>query len=187
MVVIDSYEVSNTTLDLKTTHPSAVAQFSACGQTFRPTQNYTLTSIKFWLRKTGSPIGNAVACLYAHSGTFGSSGQPTGAALATSDVLDVSTLTTTLQYIELLFSGGQQYSLVANTPYCIVFQAPGSGTIDTDNYPQVGYQANTGTHEGNWVRHYSGNWGYSSDHDTRFIVYGDGGELPKIVLLIKGA
>ena len=44
----------------------------------------TLDSCVFELGKSGSPTGNAVAKIYNHTGTYGTSSKPTGAALATS-------------------------------------------------------------------------------------------------------
>src|SRR3990170_1331257 len=64
------------------------------GQSFNASFGATLNTCQFYLKKTGSPTGNAVAKLYAHSGTYGTSSIATGAALATSGTLNVATLTT---------------------------------------------------------------------------------------------
>jgi hypothetical protein len=82
-----------------------------------------LTSCKFYLRKDGSPIGNAYVKLYAHSGTFGVDGVPTGPALATADtVLDISTLTTSYQLITFKFT--TPYTVVNGVHYCLAFEPP---------------------------------------------------------------
>lgn len=87
-----------------------------------------IISVKFNLKKFGSPTGNAVAKIYAHSGTFGSSSVPTGAALATSDNLDASTLGTNYAWATLTFSGANQFQTVNGTNYCISIEFTGTGT-----------------------------------------------------------
>lgn len=68
---------------------------SAVGQSFTMlSSTHNLTSVIFYMMKTGLPTGSAYAKLYAHSGTYGSSSLPTGAALATSDAFNIATLTT---------------------------------------------------------------------------------------------
>ena len=61
----------------------------AVGQSFTG-NGLILNSAEFYLKKKGSPTGNAVVKIYAHSGTYGTSSVPTGSALATSDNFDVS-------------------------------------------------------------------------------------------------
>ena len=93
-IIIDSYGVANFgALDtLTSTHPSASGAKSAWYQSFEAPVTANLSSVQFYIRKTLSPTGNAVAVLYAHTGTFGTSSAPTGAALATSDEVDVPSL-----------------------------------------------------------------------------------------------
>jgi len=98
---IDSYSESHQDLAITL---QAGGGNTKVGQSFTGDGN-ALNSCKFYLQKSGSPTGNAVATLYAHTGTFGTNGTPTGAALATSDNFDVSTLTTNLQLITFNFSG----------------------------------------------------------------------------------
>jgi len=126
------------------------------------------------MRKVGSPLGNAHAVLYAHTGTYGSSSVPTGSALATSDNLDVSTIGTGLSLIVFTFSGAEQYEMQADAKYCIVFENPASGTIDGNNRVDFGFD-NTGEHGGNYFRWRSGAWDVwgGGAGDGCFYIYGD--------------
>jgi len=78
-----------------------------------------LTSCKFIMDKIGLPTGNAVAYLYAVTGTYGVDAFPTGSPLAVSENFDVSVLTGTPTLIEFTFSGAQQYQMSVDTIYAI--------------------------------------------------------------------
>ena len=127
----------------------------------------SLSSCKWYLKKYGNPTGNAIAYLYAHSGTYGTSSVPTGTALATSDSFDVSTLTTSYQLITLTFTGAQQYQLINGTYYCIAIVYSGG---DGSNYINVGTDASSPTHSGNCSEYVSA-WGAISGADAVFYVY----------------
>jgi hypothetical protein len=119
---------------------------------------------KFYLKKFGSPTGNMVARLYAHSGVLGTSSVPTGVPLATSTPIAVSTLTTSYQLIEFIFPW--DYALTA-TNWCIVLEYT-SG--DASNYVLVGYDVSSAGHAGNKAT-YSGIWIAQATHDVCFYVY----------------
>lgn len=135
-----------------------------------------LTRATAKLKKVGTPTGNLVAKLYAHSGTFGSSSVPTGGALATSVNIDVSKLTTAYETIEIGFT--TQYEMVASTNYVITFEYSGG---DGSNYVHVEGAA-SGTHAGNRSEN-TGTWSASAGSDLNFAVftspklYGISGEL----------
>lgn len=80
----------------------------------------TIAAARFYIKKAGSPTGNVVAKVYATSG-----GVPDGAALATSDNVDVSTLSTSYGYVNFTFSGGNQISLTRGTTYAVVVSYTG--------------------------------------------------------------
>ena len=85
--------------------------------------NFTLTSVELALQRIGSPTGSGYADIYAISGTYGSSGIPTGPALATSDAIDVSTISTSINvFSTLTFSGSNQITLIPGSYYFIVFR-----------------------------------------------------------------
>ena len=71
--------------------------FPDAGQTF-VSSGGTLVKSTFYLSLQGSPTGNAVSKLYALSG-----GLPTGSPLATSDPLDVTTLTSSFVLRDFTF------------------------------------------------------------------------------------
>jgi hypothetical protein len=94
-------------------------QYFAYGQSFSGNGG-TLDTVKFYIRKAGSPTGTATAKIYAITGTSGSTGKPTGAALATSGTLDVTTLSTSYALESFQFTGGDQITLSNGTDYCVV-------------------------------------------------------------------
>lgn len=132
--------------------------------------SYNLDSCKFYLKKNGSPTGNAVAKLYTHTGTFGSTGTPTGAALATSDNFNVATLTTSYQLITFTFSGVNRYSLVAATKYCIALEFSGG---DGSNVVHSGVDNSSPSHGGNDAYYFGGSWTPQAGQDLCFYVYGE--------------
>ena len=125
-----------------------------------------LTSVKFYIRRVGSPTGTVKAQLFAHTGTFGTSSNKTGSALASSSEIDVATLDTDFGLVEFIFEGENQISLSNGTHYCI--QLTGfdmSG--DVPNCVSMGRDLE-GTHSGNFYY----NAGVVADSDLCFYVYG---------------
>jgi hypothetical protein len=122
--VIDSYDTSHQD---STTFLNGSTL--ALGQSFTG-NGATVTQAQFYLNKTGSPTGNAVAKIYAetHSTAYGTDSIPTGTALATSDNFDVSTLTTTLALVSFTFSGGNQIVLTNGSLYVVTIEYTGTGT-----------------------------------------------------------
>lgn len=147
--------------------------YNASGQSFTASANGVSLKCKFYLAKggaTGLPTGNAYAKLYSHSGTYGTSSVP-NVLLATSDALDVSTLTGSYQLITFNFTGDNQCSLILGTYYCITFEFSGG---DANNVVRVGYDSSSPTHSGNLVRRtVAGVWGALSTYDTVFYVYAE--------------
>ena len=138
---IDGYDISNYS-KLEILRSGADTGW---GQSFTG-NGATIGSVMFQLKKVASPTGNAVAKIYAHSGTFGSSSVPTGTALATSDNFDVATLTTSLALSTLTFSGGNQITLTNGTNYVVTLEYSGG---DSNNYIQLTRDTSSPTHAGN--------------------------------------
>jgi hypothetical protein len=164
--LIDSYPEANynVSVDIGT----GAANRIKVGQSFTAIAA-VLNSAKFYLQKYGSPTGNVVACIYAHSGTYGTSSVPSGAALATSDNVDVSGLSTSLALVEFVFSGANKITLANATPYIVsVEYSAGDGS----NFLYVGDDTATLAHGGNYCR-YTGSWGAFPTNDAIFYVYGD--------------
>lgn len=129
--IIDSYAVTPTISDGRL---SSVHRFGM-GQSFTG-NGATLGSAKMWLRRKLSPTGNLVFKIYAHSGTFGTNGIPTGAALAVSGNLDVSTIATVQTEYELFFTGANQIVLTNGTNYFLTAEYSGGNStnyLDTGN------------------------------------------------------
>lgn len=133
-----------------------------------------LDSVVLYLNKTNSPTGTAVVKIYAHTGTFGSTGTPTGAALATSGTLDVSTLTTSLVLKTFTFSGAERITLTNGTKYFLAIEYSG----DSTNFISVGEDNSSPSHGGNRARLDSGVWGASTTADYIFYVYKE--DVPSI-------
>lgn len=139
-----------------------------CSQSFTAI-GVVLDSCKFYLKKVGSPTGNAVAKIYAHTGTFGTDGLPTGVALATSDNVDVSILTTAYQLITFTFTGAEKITLTNGIKYCVVLEYSGGSFL---NEITVGMDTSSSSHSGN-LAIYASSWTTYSAYDLCFYVYRD--------------
>lgn len=159
--LVDTYNESNanggTRLDS--------ADFTKLGQSFTAYNAY-LDSCKFYLSKTGSPTGNITANLYAHSGAFGSSSVPTGAALATSTAVSAATVSDGFALVTFTFDGTYLFTSVN---YVITIEYSGG---DASNRINVGTDTTSPTHSGNYSQ-YSGSWSAISGNDLTFYVYGN--------------
>jgi len=167
--IVDSYsEVNKTTyLNLYAVHPGGVSVISAGGQAFTG-DGQQISSCKFYLCKDGNP-GRIIARLYAHTGTFGSSSLPTGAALDSSNVYDTTDIDTT-NFALFEFTGFSGYTLVNGTKYCIVIEAY-DGLFNAANRINVGDDASSLTHDGIAFYYLSG-WATWANNDICFYVYG---------------
>ena len=165
MVLIDSYSESNQDWS------SSVQTTYISGQSFTNVNPIILDSCKFYIKKSGSPTGNAVAKIYAHTGTYGTSSVPTGSALATSDNFDVSTLSTSYGLSTFNFSGADRITLSANTYYCIVLVYSGGSS---SNRIDLAEDDSSPTASGNKVSssNSGSTWSATSGYDVCFYVYG---------------
>lgn len=140
------------------------------GQSFQNVVPVVLQSCKFYLKKLGAPTGNMTAQLYASTGVLGSTSKPTGSALATSQNVDVSTLTTGFQLINFNFIGINGLTLSALTNYVIVVTYNGG---DGSNNVIVGLDGSSPSHAGNEST--SGDnisWTAFAGSDVCFYIYG---------------
>ena len=131
--LIDSYPESN----YSGTTNSYLGTRQCVGQSFTNPTACTLYSMKFQISRTGAAsTGDVVCYLFAHTGTFGTNGVPTGSPLATSDAIDISTISAVKSVVEFKFTGANQYSMLAATPYyAIISYASG----DAAKYLNVSY------------------------------------------------
>lgn len=168
--LIDSYSESNYTHGYVCTD---VGHIQVIGQTFTGIKDYKLTSAKFYLENWNSATGDVSILLYAHTGTFGTDGEPTGPLLATSDSIDVSTISSSYELVEFTFSGENEYVL-EDASYCIaVYYNEGTynANIDLAVGLAVGFDI-TGSAEGNLFG-FEIDWFTNGTYDTCFYVYGE--------------
>lgn len=132
--VVDSYSETNQDTTLRTD----ANENNEGGQSFTG-DGKTLETLEVYMSKDGAdPPTSYVATVYAHSGTYGTSSVPTGVALATSDTLLSSAVSTSLSLIEFTFSGSNKIELVNATNYVWVVTPTGGGAnaeviFGTDN------------------------------------------------------
>lgn len=123
----------------------------------------------FYGFKTGNPPGNVVANIYAHTGTFGTSGTPTGAALATSDNLSASTLSGAGEArFAVQFSGANRITLTNATKYFLTLEYAGG---DASNSVTLRYNTSSASHAGNRATYDGASWSALAD-DLWFTVNG---------------
>ena len=138
--LVDSYSETN-----QNAYGNVWASYPGEGQSFTAIAG-KLGSCKFYCKKNGSPTGNIWAELYAHAGTYGTSSVPTGSALATSNTIDISTLSTSYTLVKFSFTGANLYKLVNGTKYCIAVRYTGG---DEYNSLYAGFDNTSPTHSGN--------------------------------------
>lgn len=125
---------------------------------------------QFFLIRLGTPTGSVYARIYAHSGTYGTSGIPTGSALAESDPIDVTTISDVAHELKtFLFSGVNRIALAPATNYCLSVEFTGG---DGSNGLRVGVDSSSPSHAGNSGDFGSGSWTVDAASDTCFYVNG---------------
>ena len=137
--IIDSYSESNQS----SFYYSDSSSNTLVGQSFENIISDVLDICKFYLKKTGSPTGNATAKIYSGSSNVYNSYPDT--LLATSDTFDVSTLTTSYSLIQFTFSGANKITLSNDTWYHVVFSFSGG---NVSNYVNIGFDNSSPSHSG---------------------------------------
>lgn len=168
--VVNTINATTTDSYSETNQDSTVQLYS--GATVGVGQSITgdgnkLTSIWFYLRKVGSPTGNAVAKLYTHSGTFGTSSVPTTPLLATSKNVDVSGLGTSYALVKFELDDSEFYTLANGTKYVVTLEYSGG---DSSNRVEAGYDASSPGHGGNKSTYNGSTWTAQSGDDLCFYV-----------------
>ena len=149
--------------DQDTTRPIGNGTITGVGQSFTGNDG-TLANVSFFLSKTGLPTGNAVAKLYAHEGIYGTSSIPSGAALVTSENLDVSAVTGSLVEYRLDFTN--EVVLTNTVKYVITLEYTGG---DGAKYINIGDDTSAPTHGGNACDK-TGTWTAVPGSDLKFYV-----------------
>lgn len=174
--LIDSYGVENG----DTGWWGFPADMPLGGQSFNASITANLDSVKLLLiRAYGAEGGTCVAHLYAHTGTYGSTGVPTGSPLATSDTVALSSIpdagggweavigpwvdgATENSCTEFTFS--TPYEIQSGTKYFIILE------YTVDNYLLWIVDYTSPTHGGNSA-YWDGSWNSWAD-DLIFYAYG---------------
>jgi hypothetical protein len=170
---VDSYSESNVDSD----YALASDNFTGIGQSFTGDGNI-IDYCQFYLKKfRGSPTGNAVAKIFSHSGTFGTSSVP-NALLATSDNFDVSTLTSSYALTSLSFTGANRIQLVSGTKYVVCFEYSGGAFVVND--VALGYDNSSPSHTGNSCKKTSGAYSTTAGVDATFYVFSLEGTITKL-------
>lgn len=158
---VDSYSDSNSDglLSLNNTNFAVAQSFTGDGR--------TLNNTKLYLLKSNAPTGNAVVNIYKHSGVYGSGSLPEGSPLATSNNLDVSTLTTSAAEYSITFSGGNQIVLTDGVKYVFAIEYT-AGTSSA--FVRVRCDTSSPTHSGNASTKSSTGYWALSGNDLAFIV-----------------
>jgi hypothetical protein len=140
-------------------------------QGFKPNTSSTVTKVRLWLKKVGTPTGNINIEIQTDN-----SGVPSGTAVTngTSDNVDVSTLTTSYDWIEFTFSTNP--SLTASTQYHLVLQ--GDFTVNSSNYVHWGADDYDVVYPDGSMSVYDGTtWTTEIAYNACFEIYITGGAL----------
>ncbi len=138
-----------------------------CGQAFTG-NGQGLSHARFRLRRSSSPTGDITARLYAHTGTFGFNGKPTGAVLSESDPIEAATITN-VDYTWYEFTFPTEYTLVDGTKYCLAVAFAGGGFGIGHILATYSFGAGA-THAGNFFtrNETTGLYGTDGSSDTYF-------------------
>lgn len=131
----------------------------------------SLTKAQFYVKKFGSPGGNVRVKLYKHTGTYGTNSSPIGPALATSDAVAISVITSDYAMVDFTFTGAEQYRLQEGVHYCIgIFYEFGGPT----DYLMVGLDNKDLLHSGSYALYSAAtSWETGNTADFCFAVFGD--------------
>lgn len=158
---VDLYAASNTNSFYEI---AATVLDSEYGQSFTGDGGF-LARASFNLRKAGTPVGNITANLYAHSGTFGVNGVPTGASLATSDAVSIVPLGTAAEIVHFDFDGTV---LLENGVNYFIALSLSDG--DSSNRLEIARDTSAPSHGGNAAAFFA-SWTPDSTSDAIFYIY----------------
>jgi hypothetical protein len=169
VTVLDSYTDSGATRFIGAVWS---ASSSAVSQAFKTPAGiqYNLTASKFYLDRDNAPTCNVSSRLYSYTGTPNVDAVPSGDILEESDMLNVTSISTTGAWYQFNFTGS--YTLTADTWYEIVFVAV-EGHVDGSDSLNVHCDASSPTHSGNYA-YKLGSWDPTAGGtiDLSFYVYG---------------
>lgn len=138
------------------------------GQSFEVQNDCNLDHLIIDMKTNGSPSGSFQFVIYAHSGTYGTSSVPTGAALATSDTVNVSSLTSSYATYTTYFTGANAIALTTGQRYVLTCNYANT------SYPNAIFFKNKtpSFHGGNQSYKAGGTWAALSGYDIIFDLQG---------------
>jgi hypothetical protein len=174
VTLLDSYAGVNRDAQYAFATGAFPTNYCARGQTFKTPNdgiNYTLVSGSFWLDYRSALSGIIRVDVYAHTGTYGAaSGLPTGAVLASSETKDTNSIANGYHMESFAFSGANQITLTANTPYALALKKTADPAGGKVNY---GQDNSTPTHGGQTFYYFNAAWVAVNPSDSPFEVYGE--------------
>lgn len=172
--VVDSYSEANKSAGGSGNYIFAdifpsTAHYCAGGQTFEVVNSCKITSAKFYMFGDAGITGFLTFKIYKHAGTFGTTGLPTGSAIAVSEAKDISTLAGAFQLEELYFTP----SVYLTAGYYCIAVVIDSGNLHTAGlHVHIGKDGTAPTHSGNGIVYVNG-WSADAASDVCFYVYGE--------------
>lgn len=130
---------------------------------------YEIRGLCLRLRKQGTPTGTISVAIRAHTGTYGTSSEPTGADLVASVEFDASELTTSYVNYFFALSG---WTPSPSTQYTFICDMSGVSS-DASNYARLVYEIGAeATHAGNAATSADGStWLVAANVDIPFKLY----------------
>lgn len=169
---VDSYSEANRNVSKSVGNGT----INAAAQSFTGNGS-TLGSVKFFISNSGATSGNVTCFIYAHSGTYGTSSVPTGAALATSSSMAISAISGSNTLVEFTFSGANQITLTNGTRYTVSIEYTGGDAL---NNLQVGDNNNGSGHGGNASTRTGSTWTAQQFEDLCFYILTPDTRVPVI-------
>jgi len=111
--------------------------------------------VAFWLTKNNNPTGDAYAKIYASTGTPGTNATPTGAALATSEAVNVLTELDTAWSEWTFFEFSDPFETTDGTDYFVVLEYTNGSAVNTVD---VAYDASPDLDTGQNRAYDAGGW-----------------------------
>jgi hypothetical protein len=167
--ILDSYAESNYS-GISYGISGYSSHWKSAGQSFALVEGKPITSCRFYLSSYGTITGYCYAKIYAHTGTWGQNGKPTGDALAVSDTVRVSKIGESFSFVRFNFYGVNQFTPNDKVPYVIAFEY----TVNngSSNRVQIGIDSSTPSHSGN-LSYKEVNWNtlFPMENDLIFYIY----------------
>jgi hypothetical protein len=168
--LIDSYPLVNYDYD-----NNDLEFYYYSGLSFTANSSLPLKKVQFYLKNVNSATGNIVCYLYSHTGEFGTGTGIPQNILAVSDVVDISSVSSSYSLVDFNFSGINKYSLEAGKHYCAILYSTDLGY----SYLSIGSDISEPTFTGTHIISVSNgiDWMVGVEPNFIFYAYGESGSL----------